>query len=233
MTLRISKDIQLSDKNDLPVTAALLTDHKLISLGLPAFSGMESVVLTDIYYGRKGVVDLLSSKNEWDLLFLSVGYQKMSDMKMVTKVISKKTTTAVIIFAPIFNQNEERIYKNEGAKAYIMERSDLNKNCESINPLIEEIYQRRIQSQINSSAKEKMPPEFISDSQIMALFEALSPCEKKVVKLYLKGLTVTEIANVNRRSVKTVSAQKQSAMKKLGILNSMEIFRCLGSYILT
>src|SRR5476649_1848800 len=97
MTLTISKDIQLSDKTDLPVTAALLTKHKLISLGLPAFSGMESVVLTDIYYGRKGVVDLLSSKNEWDLLFLSVDYQKMSDMKMVTKVISKKTTTAVII----------------------------------------------------------------------------------------------------------------------------------------
>src|SRR5476649_1544881 len=179
MTLRISKDIQLSDKNDLPVTAALLTDHKLISLGLPAFSGMESVVLTDIYYGRKGVVDLLSSKNEWDLLFLSVGYQKMSDMKMVTKVISKKTTTAVIIVAPIFNQNEERIYKNEGAKAYIMERGELNNNCESINPLIEEIYQRRIQSQINSSAKEKMPPNLSLTVRLWLYLRRCPPVKRR------------------------------------------------------
>jgi len=42
---------------------------------------------------------------------------------------------------------------------------------------------------------------------------------------------LTEIASLNKKSIKTVSGQKKSAMKKLGIANSMEIFRYLGSYV--
>lgn len=227
MTLMSTTDIKLSDKKTLPITAALLTDHKLISLGLPSVSGAGLVILTDVYYGHKGMVQLLSSNNEWDILFLGISYQKMSDMKMVTKVISEKTTTAVVIVAPIYNQDEERIYKKEGAKAYIMECSGVNNNCELINAVIEDVRERRM----TSSKVEKDLSESSSDSQVVALFNSLSPCEKKVIKFYLKGLSVTEIASINRKSIKTISGQKQSAMKKLGLDNSMAIFRYLGKLV--
>ena len=46
----------------------------------------------------------------------------------------------------------------------------------------------------------------------------LSPCEMEVLRLYGLGqLTVTQIAERLHRSVKTVSTQKRSGMKKLGI----------------
>jgi len=209
------------------LTAAMLTDHKLISLGLPDISGTDLMILEDVYYGRNGIVQLLSSKKEWDILFLGIGYQKMSDMRMVTKVISQKTTTSVVIVAPTFNQDEERIYRKDGAKYYIMECSEMSNNCESINSLIQEIHERKIML----SEREHRLTESLSHSQIVDLFEALSPCEKTVIKLYLRGLSLTEIASLNKKSIKTVSGQKKSAMKKLGIANSMEIFRCLGRYV--
>jgi len=209
------------------LTAAMLTDHKLISLGLPDISGTDLMILEDVYYGRNGIVQLLSSKKEWDILFLGIGYQKMSDMRMVTKVISQKTTTSVVIVAPTFNQDEERIYRKDGAKYYIMECSDMSNNCEPINSLIQEIHERKIML----SEREHGLTESLSHSQIVDLFEALSPCEKTVIKLYLRGLSLTEIASLNKKSIKTVSGQKKSAMKKLGIANSMEIFRYLGSYV--
>jgi len=209
------------------LTAAMLTDHKLISLGLPDISGTDLMILEDVYYGRNGIVQLLSSKKEWDILFLGIGYQKMSDMRMVTKVISQKTTTSVVIVAPTFNQDEERIYRKDGAKYYIMECSEMSNNCESINSLIQEIHERKIML----SEREHRLTESLSHSQIVDLFEALSPCEKTVIKLYLRGLSLTEIASLNKKSIKTVSGQKKSAMKKLGIANSMEIFRYLGSYV--
>ena len=49
-------------------------------------------------------------------------------------------------------------------------------------------------------------------------FEQLSPCEMEVLRLYGLGqLTVTQIAERLHRSIKTVSTQKRSGMKKLGI----------------
>jgi two-component system, NarL family, captular synthesis response regulator RcsB len=53
----------------------------------------------------------------------------------------------------------------------------------------------------------------------------LTQREAEVVRLYVSGLTVNEIAAQLNRSKKTVSAQKQSAMKKLGIERESDLFK--------
>ena len=50
-----------------------------------------------------------------------------------------------------------------------------------------------------------------------ARFEQLSPRELEVVRLFVGGLTVSDIARCLSRSNKTVSAQKISAMRKLEV----------------
>lgn len=50
-----------------------------------------------------------------------------------------------------------------------------------------------------------------------------SPREMEVFRLYVTGLTVTQIAERLSRSVKTVSTQKRAAMKKLGLNHDTEI----------
>jgi two-component system capsular synthesis response regulator RcsB len=54
----------------------------------------------------------------------------------------------------------------------------------------------------------------------------LSVRELEVLRLYLAGQSVTEIAESLRRSVKTISRQKQCAMVKLGVNNERELFAC-------
>jgi len=85
---------------------------------------------------------------------------------------------------------------------------------DEITPFIEEIYERRTKL----SQKEKIISESISDHKIVALFNTLAPCENKVIRLYLKGLSVTTIAGIHRKSIKTISAQKQSAMKSQALI---------------
>ncbi|WP_158602090.1 response regulator transcription factor [Pararobbsia silviterrae] len=53
--------------------------------------------------------------------------------------------------------------------------------------------------------------------------EPLTMREMEVMRLYSRGMTVTEIAHCTRRSLKTISAQKQSAMKKLGARTDVEL----------
>jgi two-component system capsular synthesis response regulator RcsB len=55
--------------------------------------------------------------------------------------------------------------------------------------------------------------------------ELLTVREREVVRLYVSGLTVNEVAERLHRSNKTVSTQKMSAMKKLNISNDANLFK--------
>ncbi|ONY50428.1 cable pilus system response regulator transcription factor CblR [Burkholderia cenocepacia] len=52
----------------------------------------------------------------------------------------------------------------------------------------------------------------------------LSPREHEVLRCFLAGMSVSDIASKFSRSPKTISAQKQSAFRKLGIRSDAELF---------
>jgi two-component system, NarL family, captular synthesis response regulator RcsB len=52
----------------------------------------------------------------------------------------------------------------------------------------------------------------------------LSPKEREVIRCLLDGLTVTQIASKFGRSLKTISAQKSTAFRKLGIESDVQLF---------
>jgi len=53
----------------------------------------------------------------------------------------------------------------------------------------------------------------------------LSVRELEVVRLFVSGLTITQISERLNRSVKTISAQKTSAMRKLGLERDPDLFK--------
>lgn len=59
--------------------------------------------------------------------------------------------------------------------------------------------------------------------QIEARFDLLSPREMEVVRLFVTGMTVGDIARQLSRSNKTVSAQKVSAMRKLQVESDQDL----------
>lgn len=54
--------------------------------------------------------------------------------------------------------------------------------------------------------------------------QGLSSREAEVMRLLAQGMTVSEVARITHRSVKTISLQKRSAMAKLGIANDQQLF---------
>ncbi|RUL75226.1 response regulator transcription factor [Dyella choica] len=75
---------------------------------------------------------------------------------------------------------------------------------------------------IDWSAQER--PEGAADPVV------LSQREAEVVRLYSQGLSVTQIAEQLHRSVKTVSQQKNDAMRKLGITSNTQLFEYARTY---
>lgn len=57
----------------------------------------------------------------------------------------------------------------------------------------------------------------------------LTQRETEVLRLLLRGLTVNQISEQLKRTKQTISAQKNSAMRKLGASNDFELFQCVQS----
>jgi two-component system capsular synthesis response regulator RcsB len=58
----------------------------------------------------------------------------------------------------------------------------------------------------------------------------LSRRESEVIRMYVEGLSVQEIAHRVGRSPKTISTQKVSALRKLGLENDAELYRYARSH---
>ncbi|WMJ69892.1 response regulator transcription factor [Stenotrophomonas sp. 24(2023)] len=56
---------------------------------------------------------------------------------------------------------------------------------------------------------------------------SLSPKELEVLRLYAAGDSITDIATRLSRTVSTISRQRLSAMRRLGVHNEAELFACL------
>ena len=65
-------------------------------------------------------------------------------------------------------------------------------------------------------------------AQLTSRPSALTVREHEVLRCCLDGQSVTDIAGKFSRSVKTISAQKQSAFRKLGLRNNNELFKIRG-----
>ncbi|MGE8356284.1 MAG: response regulator transcription factor [Microvirgula sp.] len=53
---------------------------------------------------------------------------------------------------------------------------------------------------------------------------ALTPRELEVIRLFVTGDSVSDIARQLNRSVKTVSTQKRQGSRKLGVSNDRELY---------
>lgn len=55
----------------------------------------------------------------------------------------------------------------------------------------------------------------------------LSMAELNVIQLLLKGYSISQIATLRRRSVKTISVQKKNAFKRLNVSNDASLLSVL------
>ncbi len=76
-------------------------------------------------------------------------------------------------------------------------------------------------------AYKKIDPDM--NSGLLLLSHLLTSREALILRYYLDGMRIKDIADKLERSSKTISGHKQAAMKKLGISNDLELFKCRDS----
>lgn len=67
--------------------------------------------------------------------------------------------------------------------------------------------------------------DMLLETMMVAETDRLTPREAEIVRLFCAGGTITEIAERLHRSVQTVSTQKRSAMRKLGVSRDVDLIK--------
>ena len=72
-------------------------------------------------------------------------------------------------------------------------------------------------------SKGPQPTSVLESSDLDERFTRLSPKEHEILRLFVSGLSVNEIARGLNRSAKTISTQKVSAMRKLEVSSDQDL----------
>jgi two-component system, NarL family, captular synthesis response regulator RcsB len=160
------------------------------------------------------------------LLDYALGPQDTDGIALIRRLCVQYPASPILIVSGHHQPSIVRLALMAGARGYI------GKDC-TIAELVDAI--RRVadggkyvhpslaeRNDLVPSAGAEAPAEAGEPASLATL---LSPRELEVLRLVLQGIEVRHIAEKLHRSNKTISSQKRSAYRKLGIASDSELFR--------
>lgn len=197
-------ELGLGEEADLDVIGSFRTSRELLEA---LAQRVADVVVMDFTLGPSdidglGLIQALSRRfNTCRVLVLSSHYT-LATVSLALKAgswgVLDKTQKLTELIVAIRTVAQGRIY---------LQRCMLSA-LQGVQP----VFGRTIKSKVESSAPVK-------------LNSVLTPKEQEVLRCFLDGLSVSLIAAKFSRSASTISTQKQSAYRKLGIKTDSELFK--------
>lgn len=151
-------------------------------------------------------------------------------LEFVDKLASERSTPKLLILLEGPHSPTEARLRSSGAHGILYKTQPLAYYVDAIRTLAAGQFYFRCgwppncgHELIDFTVREGTVPSTITVSAL------LSSRERDVLRLFAKGLTVTQIAGESVKSVKTISAQKRNAYRKLGLKNDLDFFKQLAT----
>jgi DNA-binding NarL/FixJ family response regulator len=214
------------------VRIALLDDHAVVRYGLAGrLSEEPDFQVVGMFSSSKEMMAALRS-TPVDLLLIdySLGNNDIDGLNLIRALKVRFPASRILVSSSHYNPATVALAMKAGARGFVGKSQELTELIQAIrtvslgrvhlnNNMAAEL------SSLLSTEKGESPAgeEPVSDS--LSENSELSPREREVLRCCLDGMTVTQIAEKFARSVKTISGQKQSAFRKLGVRNDSELFK--------
>lgn len=213
-----------------PLRIALLDDHTLVREALKIRLTLEpDFKVTGVYASTRELLEGLGAE-EPELLILD--YQltdgEIDGVRLIQSIRSRHPHVKILIFSSMDRPSTVNLCIRTGAKGFVGKTQSTEELLKAIR--------------IVAAGRQYLPPVFTAQmdklpgmqpledlsqesSQVLANYSELSPKEREVLRCTLDGMSGTDIALKFARSRKTISGQKKSAFRKLGISTDAELFK--------
>lgn len=218
------------------IAVVLLDDHPMIRLSLEmAASKHPDMQITGSFSHSRELLAWLQ-KNSADVLVLDyiLGGDELDGLSLIKQILLRHPKLKVLLSSSMESLAVIRAAFMIGIKGYISKREEAQVYFEAIRVIDSGL--RFIPDNIKSELR-KIPVRkcdgavldgplyHANGDKISHLDTLLSPREAEVIRCFLDGMQVIEIAEKLKRSRKTISGHKQSGMKKLGLTTDLELFK--------
>jgi two-component system, NarL family, captular synthesis response regulator RcsB len=216
--------------NHKSITLAILDDHAAVQHGIEHYLSDKTSIEVRGNFSRSHDLLRWLATHEVDVVLLDyvLGPDEIDGLNLIRLVRTRFHRSAILVTSSIEVPATVNLMLRAGAKGFVGKSQDLRELAYAIQAVAhgKTYLSTELAGVVPVVSRRETPPVTMpaagSPSQLAET--QLSPREHEVLRCCLNGMTVSEIALKFSRSRKTISAQKQSAFRKLGVRNDLELF---------
>lgn len=194
------------------VRVALLDDHALVLKGLISHlqKSLSITILGSFSSSRPFRAFLASMPADVVLIDYSLAFDDMDGVALIKLLRASYPRLKILVISAHDEGLVVHSLMQAGANGFVAKSQDPDDVVLAIDAVM--------------TGREYLPPRHAGAVAIPRSVR-LSPREWEVIRCLLEGLKVTQIADKFGRSLKTISAQKSAAFRKLGVQSDNELYK--------
>ena len=207
-------------------TVMLLDDHDVVRAGLRAYLAQHTPFRVVGDFGRSTELlrAMTAAPPDIAIIDFSLGPEDVDGFNLLRAVSIKFPATKVLVLSSHHNASTVSVALQAGARGFIGKRFDMEEIATAVRTvLIGRVYLHP-EMALELAGRTEGAPTRDKEPDVLALGK-LSPREREVIRCCLEGMSVGDIATKFSRSSNTISTQKQSAFRKLGVRNDSDLFK--------
>ncbi|EOW2788178.1 response regulator [Enterobacter pasteurii] len=210
----------------------VLDEQPVVCRGIQSIlTDKEGLELIGLFGNRRDLIAILRSR-EVDLLVLDyqLGGEEIDGLYLIKYLRAQFPRLKILIYSSIASPVILQLVMHAGVRGYVSKNDDTDMVVHAIRQVgggkIFITHEMQRQLDLFREADAKSENELWHEgTNISVLKRVLSPRETEVIRCYLAGMTLMQIAAKYSRSRKTISCQKQTALRKLGLRSDLELFK--------
>lgn len=218
----------MSTNKDLPrLSVMLLDDHEVMRCGLGGLLREQGKIDVIGSFGTSQELNNALSKQPLPDVLLVDFALKQEDVDGLNMLRALKThfpTSRVLVMSAHYDAPTVALAMKAGADGFMSKQEGLDTLLMALRAVAAGRTYLHPDMALLVKPRMKKLSNRIGESKLLDDVK-LSPREGEVLRCFLAGLTVKEIAKKFSRSVATISSQKMSAYRKLGVRTDNELFK--------
>ena len=204
------------------IRVALADAYPVVRLGLQAM--LERLPEFRLVFSAVNIAELETALQEapCDILISDFRFQGDSHgdgMQLIERLMRRFPEMRIVLLTDHDDSVSVRYVLRMGVAGFISKRSDAVAQLPQVLGMV-----ARGDRYVDPLTTQRMMEHMIRCDGVDRI-DALSPRESEVCRMVGRGMRLREIAQLTCRSHKTISAQKKSAMTKLGVNSDIELVR--------
>jgi DNA-binding NarL/FixJ family response regulator len=207
----------------------LLDDHEVVRRGLEALLAQEPYFEVVGSFTTSQELFAALQNNRVDVLIVdySLGPSEVDGLNLIRALRVRFGAAKVLVVSAHYNAATVALAMRAGAKGFVGKAQGYKELAAAIRAVGGgKTYLSQDMAHEIAEEKDKPAPAIeVTGERALTDDIKLSPREREVLRCYLDGMSVSQIATKFSRSITTISAQKSAAFRKLGIRTDSELFK--------